>query len=182
MAGGLLFTLGNLLHPPEHNDAAYRMATWEVAHLAVFFSLPFLLLGLPVLYGALERRGAGRFALAAAVLAVIGFVGMAPRLLVEAFIAPAFGHDAMERFQGTGFGVVGGLLPIAWVLSSIPLAVASQRAGFGPRWVRVVFVVVSLALLVGAGVPGAAGGVVVIAATAFYGVAVAVLGWQLCHP
>jgi hypothetical protein len=158
------------------------VATWGVAHLAVFLSLPLLLLGLPALYGALERRGAGRFALAAAVPAVIGFVGMAPGLLVEAFIAPAFGHDAMERFQGTGFGVVGGLLPIAWVLSSIPLAVACHRAGFGPWWVRVVLAVVSLALLVSAGVPGAAGGAVVIAATAFYGVAVAVLGWRLSHP
>jgi hypothetical protein len=179
IAGGLLFALGNLLHPLEHNDAAYGAATWTAAHVAIFFSLPLLLLGLPGLYGALEQRGAGRSALAAVVLAVIGVVGMAPGLLVEAFIAPAVGHEAMQRFEATGFGTVGGLLGLAWVVSSIPLAVACWRAGFGPSWLPVVLVAVALALLASGGAPGPMGGAIIIGATAAYGIAVAVLGNQI---
>jgi hypothetical protein len=180
--GGLLFAVGNLLHPLEHNDAAYGATTWEAAHVAIFLSLPLLLLGFPALGGALERRGAGLLAPAAAVLTVIGIVGMAPGLLVEAFIAPAVGHEAMRRFEAIGFGAVGGLLALAWVVSSIPLAVACYRARFGPRWVPASLVAVSLALLFAGALPGPVGGAIIIAATAAYGVSIAALGWRLRHP
>ena len=60
--GGLLFAAGNLLHPLQHNDAAYDAATWEAAHLTVFFSLPLLALGMPALYRCLKARGGSRLA------------------------------------------------------------------------------------------------------------------------
>ena len=44
IAGGVLFAIGNLLHPLQHNDAAYESATWEAAHLTIFFSIPLLVL------------------------------------------------------------------------------------------------------------------------------------------
>jgi hypothetical protein len=34
--GGFLFSLGNLLHPLQHSDAAYHAMTWGAAHLVVF--------------------------------------------------------------------------------------------------------------------------------------------------
>ena len=176
--GGLLFSLGNLLHPLQHVDAAYRTPTWAVAHLAIFFSLPLLLLGLPSLDRALRARGAGSISRVAVWLAVVGLIGMAPGLLAEAHIAPELGQAAMQHLDTTGFGVVGGLLSMAWVASSLVLAVACHRAGFGPTWARVVLAVVAVALLVGAS-PTAIGGMVIIVATAAYGVSIAALGWEL---
>lgn len=178
--GGFLFSMGNLLHPLEHNDAAYRSATWIAAHLIMFASLPLLMLGLPVLRRGLRRHGQASLAGAVVVLAVVGLVGMAPALLVEAFIAPEVGHAAMEHFEATGFGVVSGLLPIAWIASSALLALACQRARFGPAWARILLAGATVGLLF-AGVPGPIGGVFIILATAAYGVAIATLGWELRH-
>jgi hypothetical protein len=176
--GGLLFSLGNLLHPLQHVDAAYHAPTWALAHLAIFASLPLLLLGLPALGETLRERGVDRISRIAVWLAVVGLIGMAPGLLAEAFIAPELGQDAMEHLEGTGFGVVGGLLSMAWVASSLVLAVACQRAGFGRVWARAVLAVVAVALLVGA-VPTVLGGAVIIMATAAYGISIAALGWEL---
>lgn len=177
-AGGLLFSLGNLLHPLQHVDAAYHTPTWAVAHLAIFFSLPLLLLGLPSLDHALRARGSGNSSRAAVWLAVLGLIGMAPSLLAEAYIAPELGQAAMQHLDATGFGVVVGLLSMAWVASCLVLAVACQRGRFGPGWTRVVLAVVAFALLVGA-TPTAFGGIVIILATAAYGVSMAALGWEL---
>jgi hypothetical protein len=176
--GGLLFSLGNLLHPLQHVDAAYRAPTWAIAHLAIFFSLPLLLVGLPSLGHALQARGASHLGRAAVWLAIVGLIGMAPGLLAEAYIAPEVGQAAMEHLDATGFGVVGGLLSMAWVASSLVLAVACQRGRFGPSWARGILAVVAGALLFGA-VPGPVGGMIIILATAAYGVSVAALGWQL---
>ena len=176
--GGLLFSLGNLLHPLQHVDAAHQAPTWAVAHLAIFFSLPLLLIGLPSLEQALRARGAGSISRAAIWLAVVGVIGMAPGLLAEAYLAPELGRAAMEHFEETGFGVVGGLLSMAWVASSLVLAIACHRAGFGPSWARGALAVVAVALLVGAA-PTAIGGMVIIVATAVYGVSIAALGWEL---
>jgi hypothetical protein len=177
-AGGLLFSLGNLLHPLQHIDAAHHAPTWTVAHLAIFFSLPLLLIGLPSLEGALRAHGAGAISRAAVWLAVVGVIGMAPGLLAEAYLAPELGQAAMQHLDATGFGVVGGLLSMAWVASSLVQAAACQRARFGPAWARVVLAVVAMALLFGA-VPGPLGGVVIILATAAYGASVAALAWEL---
>jgi len=178
--GGLLFSVGNLLHPLEHVDAAYVAPTWTAAHLIIFASLPLLTLGLASLGRVLRRHGAGQLAQVAVWLATIGLIGMAPGLLAEAFLAPQIGQAAMEQFDATGFGVVGGLLSLAWVASSVVLAAACQRGRFGPVWSRATLVVCSAALVFAA-VPGAVGGVIVIVATAAYGVAVAALGWALAR-
>ena len=131
IAGGLLFALGNLLHPLEHNEAAYTYPTWATAHVVIFLSVPLLILGFPALQAALGRRGAGRLGLTAIVLGVVGLVAMAPGLLAEAFIAPAVGLETMQRLEATGFGVFGGLLSMLWIASSIVLAAACYRAGSG---------------------------------------------------
>jgi hypothetical protein len=179
IGGGLLFALGNLLHPLEHSDAAYQASTWEIAHLLVFLSLPLLVLGLPALHQMLQRRGVGRIAGPATILAVIGLVGMAPGLVAEAYLAPRLGFEAMQELERTGFGIVAGTLPLAWVLSSIPLALACRRAHVGPSWAPAALVIVSLMLLASPALPGAAGGAVIIGSTAVYGGVVAVLGWQV---
>src|SRR5262245_28152402 len=86
MAGGLLFALGNLLHPLEHNEAAYQAPTWEMAHVLIFLSLPLLALGLPGLAVELQRQRMGTLALVAIILSVVGLFALGPGLLAEAYL------------------------------------------------------------------------------------------------
>ncbi|WP_241831486.1 hypothetical protein [Parafrankia soli] len=58
-AGGVLFALGNLLHPLEHNEAAEQAATWSAAHLLFGIGGVLIAAGLPLLAG---RLGPGRLA------------------------------------------------------------------------------------------------------------------------
>lgn len=170
--GGLLFALGNLLHPLEHSEEAYLAATWTAAHLVIFASLPLLLLGLPRLACVLRERGAGLLGAIAYVLTVIGTVGIAPGLLIEAFIAPEIGFAAMTQIEAGAYGLVSSVLGVAWIASVLLLAAACRRARLGPIAVHVLLAVAALALLVGA-VPGPIGGAIIIASTAVYGGAVA---------
>jgi hypothetical protein len=178
VAGGVLFALGNLLHPLEHSAAAYAYPTWAAAHVVIFLSVPLLILGFPALHSALERRDAGRLGLVAIVLGVVGLVAMAPGLLAEAFIAPEVGLETMQRLEATGFGVFGGLLSMLWLASSLLLGAACYRAELGPRWAAGVLVLASVVLLIAAGLSGPAAGAAIIAATAAYGLVVALVGWH----
>ncbi len=178
IGGGLLFTAGNLLHPLVHDDAAYAEARWETAHLLVLAAIVPLLLGLPVLYQRLRAGGASTSAVLTAVLTVVGFVAMAPGLVLEAFLAPEVGHAAMERFEEGGLGAVGAV-GFAWVISLVALSFACRTARLGAPVVRWSFLAAAVALLaMGAGEDEAAG-VVIIAATALYGVAIAIIGATL---
>src|SRR4051812_3619064 len=60
--GGVVFAIGNLLHPLEHNDAAFTSPTWQAAHLTIFFSIPLLVLGLTYLHRQLTTRVPPRLA------------------------------------------------------------------------------------------------------------------------
>jgi hypothetical protein len=181
-AGGALFAAGNLLHPLQHDDAAYQVATWEAAHVVILLSLPLLLLGLPALCETLRARGGETSVAVTAVLFVVGAIGMAPGLLVEAFIAPEVGHHAMEALEETGYGTVSAMMATAWLASLVSLTVACRQAAFGSAVVRWSFAAVAAVLVVtmGAGTSEAVGAAV-IAATAVYGIATAVLGWRVAQ-
>ena len=77
-AGGIMFAVGNLLHPLEHKDAAYHSATWQAAHLTIFFSIPLLVLGLPYLHRRLAARTVSRLATFAVAASMAGLIGIAP--------------------------------------------------------------------------------------------------------
>ena len=109
IVGGVMFAIGNLLHPLEHGDAAYHSATWKAAHLLIFFSLPFIVVGLPFLHRRLTTRISPRLATVAVVASVFGLFGIAPGTIIETFVAPMFGHHAMEELESGGLGVVNAL-------------------------------------------------------------------------
>ena len=115
-AGGVAFAIGNLLHPLEHNDAAYTKPTWEAAHLTIFFSIPLLVLGLPVLYRRLQaerpRSPLNTFGVAAS---VVGLIGIAPGTILEAFVAPTIGYDAMTDLESGGMAIVNAAMGIAYL-------------------------------------------------------------------
>jgi hypothetical protein len=175
-AGGLLFALGNALHPLEHSDAAYRSATWEAAHLVILAALPLLILGLPVLQGRLRARLAGPLATWPVAVSIVGLVGLAPGMLLEAFVAPSIGHAAMEKLEEGGIGVVSGLFGIAFLGGGLALAWAARRARLTPAWASPLLAATCVTMLGTMGFTGRAAGAVIIAATVAYGVALAALG------
>ena len=116
-AGGIAFAVGNLLHPLEHTEAAYNSATWQAAHLTIFFSIPLLVLGLPYLRRRLATTPVSpTLATIAVAASMAGLIGIAPGTVIEAFVAPMIGHGAMEELESGGMAVVNGLLGVHAVL------------------------------------------------------------------
>ena len=171
--GGVVFAVGNLLHPLEHNDAAYHSATWKAAHLTIFASLPLLVLGLPALAQALAPRVRGRIAIWAVVMSIVGLIGIAPGTIIETFVAPMVGHAVMEELESGGMAVVNGLLGSAYLGGTIALGWAVRRAGLRPRWAGPALIASAVVLLGSMGTTGPAVGVVIIAMTVVYGLALA---------
>jgi hypothetical protein len=174
-AGGVLFAVGNLLHPLQHNDAAYDSATWEAAHLTIFFSLPMLVLGLPFLHRRLASRIDRRLATLAVAASVVGLIGIAPGTVIEAFVAPSIGHAAMTELESGGMGAVNAILGSAYLGGTLALGWAVRKAGLRPRWAGPALAVGAVTLLAVMGATGPAAGVVIIAATMVYGLTLSVL-------
>jgi len=174
-AGGIAFAVGNLLHPLEHSDAAYDAATWQAAHLTIFVSIPLLVLGLPHLHRRLAGRVSPRLATVGVAASMAGLIGIAPGTIIEAFVAPMIGHQAMEQLESGGMAVANGLLGAAYLGGTIALGWAVRRAELQPRWAGPSLIVGAVVLLGVMGATGPAAGVVIIAATVVYGIALAAL-------
>jgi hypothetical protein len=174
-AGGIVFAVGNLLHPLEHNDAAYHSASWKAAHLTIFFSLPLLVLGLPYLHRRLTTRVPSRLATVAVAASVVGLIGIAPGTIIETFVAPMIGHHAMHELEAGGMGAVNGILGVAYLGGTIALGYAVNRAKLRPRWAGPSLGGGAVVLLAVMSATGPAAGVVIIAATVLYGLALAAL-------
>jgi hypothetical protein len=175
LVGGVAFAVGNLLHPLEHSDAAYESATWEAAHLLIFFSIPMLVLGLPVLHRRLRERVAPRIATIAVASSVVGLIGIAPGTVIEAFVAPTIGHEAMADLEAGGMMAVNALLGTAFLGGTLALGWAVRKAQLEPRWTGPVLVASAVVMLAVMGATGPVAGVVIITATVAYGASLAAL-------
>ena len=174
-AGGVLFAVGNLLHPLEHNEAAIHSATWQAAHLTIFFSVPLLVLGLPYLHRRLTTRIPTTLATIAVATSVVGLIGLGPGAIIETFVAPVIGHHGMEQLESGGMGAVNALLGVAYLAGTIALGWAVRRARLNPRWAGFALIVSAVVMLGAMGATGPAAGVVIISATVTYGAALAAL-------
>ena len=176
VSGGVVFAVGNALHPLEHTDAAYQAATWEAAHLVILASIPLLVLGLPVVHRMLRGRVSDRWALLPVVSVMVGLIGIAPGAVIEAFVAPRVGNAAMDELASGGMGIVDAVFGVAFLGGSLALGYALRQAGVRPRWAGPALMVIAGVLLVSMGLTGPIGGVVIISATIVYGSALAILG------
>jgi hypothetical protein len=175
LTGGVAFAIGNLLHPLQHNDAAFQSSTWEAAHITIFFSLPLLVLGLPALHRALAARIGSRLSTVSVAATVVGLIGIAPGTVIEAFVAPLIGHEAMTDLESGAMGAVNGILGGAFLGGAIALGWAVHRARLRPRGTGPALIASSVAMLGVMTSTSAAAGVVIIAATAIYGLALGAL-------
>ena len=175
MAGGVLFAIGNLLHPLQHSDAAYESATWEAAHLTIFFSIPLLVLGMPVLHRLLSARIGRRLSAFSVAASVVGLIGIAPGTIIETFVAPMVGHEAMKQLESGGMGAVNALLGGFYLGGTIALGWAVHKAKLRPRWAGPSLALSAVVLVAVMSSTSAAAGVVIIAATVVYGMALSAL-------
>ena len=174
-AGGVAFAVGNLLHPLEHNDAAYHSTTWKAAHLVIFFSLPFIVLGLPVLHRSLVTRVGTRLSAFAVAASVVGLIGIAPGTITETFVAPMIGHQAMEELESGGMGTVNALLGTVYLGGTIALGWAVVSARLRPRGAGPALIASAVVLLGVMTATGPLAGVVIITATVVYGLSLSAL-------
>ena len=173
--GGIMFAVGNMLHPLEHKDAAYETATWEAAHLTIFFSIPLLVLGLPYLHRRLAARTDSRLATFAIAASMAGLIGIAPGTIIEAFVAPMIGHEAMTELESGGMGAVNALLGGAYLGGTIALGWVVRRCKLRPRGAGTSLIASAVVLFGIMTATGPAAGVVVIVSTMIYGIALSAL-------
>src|SRR4051794_28981071 len=162
IVGGVVFAVGNALHPLEHTDASYDAPTWEAAHLLILASIPMLVLGLPAVHRLLLGRVYDRLALWPVLAVMVGLIGIAPGTVIETFVAPLIGNAAMNDLESGGMGVLDGLFGSAFLGGTVALGWALRRGGVRPAWLGPAMMVVGGVLLVAMGLTGPVGGVVII--------------------
>jgi hypothetical protein len=179
LLGGLLFAVGNLLHPTTHSPSAHEAATWQAAHVTFIVGMIGILLGLPGFYG----HRAHRLGLPGLVGYVAFFAGMAATLgssWFEAFGVTALDEPAIhavEHGSGVTFNVIGGLL---FVGGQILLGVALYRSREAARLAALVMVGAGIVLFVPVGgAESASAGMLTIASTAALGLALAFFGVEV---
>ncbi|ROO86141.1 hypothetical protein EDD29_3704 [Actinocorallia herbida] len=126
--GGVLFAVGNVLHPLEHNAAAHAAATWEAAHL--IFGLGGLLVaaGLPLVLAVGGVVRPSRIVMTGGVLFALAFAALGPGAWFEAFVAPLPGDVAAGLEKGAG-GTVNAVAGSVWILAMLILGGGLARSG-----------------------------------------------------
>lgn len=181
IAGGVLFAVGNALHPLEHSEAAEQASTWAAAHLTFTVGAVLLAVGLGVVTsgwtGTTDRRvsegvgsgvtapppkaggGIAQVATAARVLLYLGLTLAIPiGAYHEIFVAPQLSHHEQHRIEDAALPVTGPLAA-AFLLGVLLIAVCALIAP-RPRMGRAAGALIVLAVLAMAaaeGLPGAEG-------------------------
>ncbi|MEO3781894.1 hypothetical protein ABGB12_01080 [Actinocorallia sp. B10E7] len=126
--GGVLFAIGNVLHPLEHNAAAHAAPTWEAAHM--IFALGGLLIaaGLPLLLAVGGVVKPSRIIAVGGTLFALAFAALGPGAWFEAFVAPLPGDTAAGLEKGAG-GAVNAVAGFVWILSMLVLGGGLARSG-----------------------------------------------------
>jgi hypothetical protein len=173
--GGILFAVGNLLHPLEHSHAAHQAATWEAAHLTFGFAELLICAGLPLLMavGGLVRPS--RLAVGGAVALGVASAALAPGAWFEAYVAPLPGGVGEQLEAGPG-GTVNTVAGVAWLVATLALGAGlAWRGARRPiRLAGATLLAVVATLLVGPAFPGREG-LWIIPATVAAGLALVVL-------
>lgn len=178
VVGGLLFAIGNLLHPLEHSEEAHHAATWVTAHVTFMVGMIGMLLGLPMLYARQAERS-GWLGLIGYTAFFVGIVATITGSWFEAFVVPQIDHaaaDAIETGDAARFNLPGGLL---FMFGQVLFGIATYRARHYSRAAALVIVASGIFLLPASAMTGKVGGAMLIGGTAVLGFALAYLGWTL---
>ncbi len=170
-AGGVVFALGNALHPLDHSDSAAHAGTWVAAH--VLFGLGAILIaaGMTVLT---RRFAVSRTGLAGLGITWLGMVLIPGGTVLEAFVRPLMDHHAFaEVEQATlAFTMVAGF---ANLIGPALMTVAAVRHRLFPRAVSLAFAGITLGALLVPAMPKEGYGI--IPGTVLFGLGIAAAGW-----
>ncbi|GAB4583342.1 hypothetical protein [Nocardia sp. IFM 10818] len=193
IAGGVLWSIGNGLHPLEHSEAAERAATWVAAHLTFTAGSVLLAVGLPVVTALWrgDRRWAtagqpvvarGWAARVSALSGALMFLGFAVTVPIgsyhEVFVATELAHHDQARIEAAALPVTGPLaaaLLLGWLLLAI-CALAEPRPGLG-RVSGALLLLAVFAMAAAEGLPGPEG-LWIIPGTIVVGIALASAGFR----
>jgi hypothetical protein len=179
VAGGLLFAVGNLLHPLDHSVESQAKGTWEAAHIIFTIGAMILVMGLPALFQRQAER-AGKLGLVAFVFLTLGLLGtVIPGGFFEAFVVNEVGESGKEAVEDGAGGAFLGIFGLIYMVGTLLFGIATYRARVFPRVAGAAIAVSAVWLFaVGAGESKMAGAAI-IAGTAVWGLAFAWLGTVL---
>ncbi|MEU4547983.1 hypothetical protein [Nonomuraea dietziae] len=174
-SGGILFALGNVLHPLEHSEAAHSAPTWEAAHLIFALGGMLIAAGLPLLIAVSQALRPSKLASIGGVVLAIAFAALAPGAWFEAYVAPL--HGVAEQVEAGGGGAVNAVAGMVWMASLVAFGagLAWRGARRSVRLAGVALLVAALVLIVGPGLP-VVEGLVIIPATVLTGLGLLAVG------
>jgi len=176
VAGGVLFALGNALHPWEHSDAALTYPTWVIAHLT--FAAGALLIAAGT--GALAHRLArSRVALVGLGLLWLGMVLMPVGSYAEAYVAPAVDHEVFAGIEESA-AILTAVYALPVLVGPLLIAFGALRHRLLPVWVSLALQGTVLGALVAPALPKEGYGI--IPGTVVFGLGIAAAGWLSRRP
>lgn len=181
-AAGVLLAVGAVMHPDESLEGAMAMPNWGPAHMLLFLSLIFAVLGFTGLYSRLSHSG--WLGLGGYVLTIAGSLVFAGITFFEAWIAPAVvglgaEGEALLAMDGPVFsgslGTVFMVASVAFALGYLLLGIAVWQDGRLPKWAGIVLLAGGVLMPWSPPLPAIVftGGAVLI------GIAAAWLGWTM---
>jgi ABC-type cobalt transport system substrate-binding protein len=163
----VLFLVANLIHPKEYatgdgNEAdqlaeiAEHYTRWQVAHLFTLGTLFALAAGIVALAVVVYTRSP-RVGLWGGALGIAGLIGLGGVLALDGFawgiVGEVSARNGMDRataeqvlhdLQGSEWSLQFYLLPVAWIIGMIVLALGAWRSRIVPAWAAWAFAVGSL--------------------------------------
>ncbi|MBL1075054.1 hypothetical protein JK358_11680 [Nocardia sp. 2] len=184
IAGGVLWSIGNALHPLEHSEAAEQAATWKAAHLTFALGSVLIAVGLPVIFAALratigESDWTAKLRAAAAPLLFIGFAVTVPiGAYHEMFVVTQLDHHDQHAIEDAAAPLLNPLA--ATLLLGLILLAVAAIARPAPALGRVSGILILVAVVAMGAAPGLPGaeGVWIIPGTIVVGVVLAVAAFR----
>ncbi|HEY8600834.1 MAG TPA: hypothetical protein VIL85_20525 [Thermomicrobiales bacterium] len=169
IGGGVLFAIGNLLHPLQHNVEAYAYPTWTAAH--ILFSLGAALMAISLAgFFAWQAQRAGWLGLIGYIMTGLGLVYLPIGGYFEAFIAPTVGADLVAAIQAQS-GAQDGIAGLVYLLGHVILGIATVRARVFPRPASLVLLLGIITLVIAAPFTSKIAGLAIISGTVIVAIA-----------
>ena len=175
VAGGVLFAVGNAMHPLRHDLAAYEAPTWLAAHLVFGIGSVLMAAGSGVLAA---RLAPSRVASTGACVLWLGLVLMPIGGITEGYVAPAMG-EAYHDLE-TSLLWFSGLAGTATLLGPLLIAIGALRHRLLPAPVALALPGITVGGLAVGVLP--AEGYGIIPGTIAFGLGMAAVGWLSRRP
>lgn len=171
VAGGVLFAVGNLLHPLRHDEAAPQAATWVAAHVVFGIGAVLIAAGL----GSVARRLApSRIGSIGVGVTWLGMVLIPAGAVTEAWVRPLLGHHGFAAFEEAALGFTG-LAGFSTLTGPVLMAAGALAHRLLPPVVAVALLGITVGGLLAPALP--AEGYGIIPGTVLYGLGMAAAGW-----